>query len=64
MRTAVEASERVGTIWGRTGVARQAERNADFSLEGIVRQHLRGVNEQPSDEQMAKYAEMADVFRS
>jgi len=60
MATAVEASERAGTIWGRAGVSRQAERAADFSLEGIVRQHLRSVNEKPSDEQLAKYAEMAD----
>jgi hypothetical protein len=59
MLTAIEASERAGTVWGRAGVARQAERAADFSLEGLVRQHLRSVNERPSDEQMAKYEGMA-----
>ena len=60
MATAVEASERVGTIWGRAGVSRQAERAADFSLEGIIRQHVRSVNEKPSEDQLAKYAEMTD----
>jgi hypothetical protein len=59
-RTAVEADERVGTIWGRAGVARQVELAADFSVAGLIRQHMRSVNETPTDEQMDKYEELAD----
>ena len=60
LRTAVEASERVGTIWGRAGVSRQVELTADFSVEGIIRQHLRSVNKTPTDAEMEKYSELAD----
>ncbi|MEA3224507.1 MAG: hypothetical protein U9Q07_01045, partial [Planctomycetota bacterium] len=63
MRAAVRASELVGTEWGRAGVSRQTELAADFSVEGIVRQHLHSVNEQPTDEQMSKYEEMADKIK-
>lgn len=64
LRTAVEASERAGTIWGRAGVSRQTELNADFSIEGLVRQHMRGTNALPSDEQMEKYSELADKIEN
>jgi len=60
MRTAIEADEKVGTIWGRAGVSRQEELNSDFSLAGIIRQHYRSTGEQPSDAKMAELEKRAD----
>lgn len=60
MITAVVASEVSGTEWGRMGRGRQVEIAPDWSMAGIIRQHLRSVNAPPTDEQMAKYEELAD----
>lgn len=50
----------IGTEAGRSLVSRKAERNEDFSLAGIISQHLDAVGTDPSAEQMAKYEELAD----
>jgi hypothetical protein len=57
--TAAEAAEVSGRQWGQWGRGRQVELEEDFSVAGIVRQHLRAVKERPTDEQMAKYEELA-----
>ena len=56
------ASKRSGTRWHEWGMTRQIELAADFSAAGILRKHLdaAGVDNPPSEEQMAKYEEMAD----
>jgi hypothetical protein len=56
----VKASTVAGSEAGRALVSRKAERYSDFSLAGIVNQHIDSVGEDPNDEQMQKYAEAAD----
>jgi hypothetical protein len=46
--------------WGYAGHAAQAELASDFSVEGLTRQHTSHVEADPSPEQIAKYAEMAE----
>ena len=56
------ANKRSGTRWHEWGMTRQTELAADFSAAGILRKHLDavGVENPPSEEQMAKYEKMAD----
>lgn len=61
--TAVEASEQVGRIWGQTGRSRQIELESDFSIAGIIRRHLRDVQQRPTEEQLQEYAELAERYK-
>lgn len=61
---AIEASEKVGTLEGRVFRARQEVRAPDFSLPGILRQHSDTVGEEPSRDEQAKYAELADQVKT
>ena len=56
----VKASEVAGTEIGRALRGRQTERYSDFSLAGLIRQHLDTVGTDPSPEEMTRYKEMAD----
>jgi hypothetical protein len=56
----VKASTVAGTEAGRDLVSRKAERFSDFSLAGLVEGHIDRVGKDPTEEQMAKYQEMAD----
>lgn len=60
LATAAEAVERGGSETGRALASRKAERFEDYSLAGIVSQHVQSVNATPTAEQMQKYAELAD----
>ncbi len=60
MTEAVLASTKAGEEEARALRARQEVRDADFSLPGLLRQHIDTVKEAPSKKQQAKYAEMAD----
>lgn len=49
--------------WGYAGHAAQVELASDFSVEGLTQRHVRDVGSDPTPEQMAKYAEMADRIK-
>jgi hypothetical protein len=61
--TATEASEKAGSIWGQTGVSRQVELASDFSVAGLVRRHLREVQQRPTESQLQEYAQLADRIK-
>ena len=56
----VKASEAARTEAGRTLRGGQTERYSDFSVAGLIRQHLDTVGTDPSPEEMTRYKEMAD----
>jgi hypothetical protein len=60
---AVQASERVGTLEGRVFRARQEVRAPDFSLPDLLNRHSETVKKEPSREEQAKYAELADQVK-
>lgn len=63
MAIAVEANAKAGSLEGAVFRARQEVRAPDFSLPGIIRQYSETVKKQPSREEQAKYAELADRIK-
>lgn len=63
MVSAVEAASVGGTEEARAFRARQEVREADFSLPGIVRQHIESVKGRPTEEQTVKYEGMANRIK-
>jgi hypothetical protein len=56
----IKVANVVGTEAGRALVSRKAERFSDFSLAGLISEHIRTVGKDPSEAQMREYAELAD----
>lgn len=60
MADAVLASTVGGTEAGRNLASRVGERYSDFSLAGLIGQHIDRVGDRPNEEMLAKLEEMAD----
>ena len=63
LRRTIKAANIGGTEAGRALVSRKAERYSDFSLAGLVDDHISFVGRDPTDEQMKEYAKLADRIK-
>lgn len=59
----IRVANAVGTEAGRALVSRKAERFSDYSLAGLIGEHIRTVGQDPTEEQMREYAELADRIK-
>lgn len=59
----IKVANVVGTEAGRALVSRKAERYGDFSLAGLVNEHIGTVGKEPTAKQMHDYAELADRIK-
>ena len=59
----IKASTAAGSEAGRDLVSRKAERYSDYSLAGIIGQHIDTTGKDPTAEQIAKYEELADRIK-
>jgi|GEM_PF-7070228 len=58
--SAIKVDTTSGTKAGQNLVARKMELYSDFSLAGLIAQHFKSVNENPTNEEMAKLEKQAD----
>lgn len=63
LRRTIKVANIVGTEAGRALVSRRAERYGDFSLAGLISEHMRVAGTDPTDSQIQDYAELADRIK-
>jgi len=59
----IKVANVVGSEAGRALASRKAERYGDFSLAGLINEHISTVGEDPTGKQMEEYAELADRIK-